>query len=280
MHAVASPRDQGIHAERDRPAQRGLQCGNARLGNNSRRSGRGGLRGRGGIACGARPADGRAGREACRSGIGRLGPDRIHPAGQRAACSRSIPRPRCGRPWRRRARRCILGAGRPAAALAALARRHRRRRIRRQPPRLPHPGRRAARPRRVRRPLRPAASLFDSAAIAAAGRCGRGTRAPRRLPAGPRSRSCRRGEEGPDPARSSTTRPYRLLYTRVVHGLLAADKKAASGAKRKAGFGNYKVSFAGRKETAEEIFGKTPIPPQQMTKKIWDYVKSNGLSSK
>ena len=74
----------------------------------------------------------------------------------------------------------------------------------------------------------------------------------------------------------------------MAHGLLAADKKAtpgakrkaAPGAKRKAGFGNYTVSFAGRKETAEEIFGKTPIPPQQMTKKIWDYVKSNGLSSK
>lgn len=74
----------------------------------------------------------------------------------------------------------------------------------------------------------------------------------------------------------------------MVHGSLATNKKAASSAKRKAapdakrkaGFGNYKVSFAGRKETAEEIFGKTPIPPQQMTKKIWDYVKSNGLSSK
>lgn len=60
----------------------------------------------------------------------------------------------------------------------------------------------------------------------------------------------------------------------------SAKRKAAPDAKRKAGFGNYKVSFAGRKETAEEIFGKTPIPPQQMTKKIWDYVKSNGLSSK
>ena len=97
---------------------------------------------------------------------------------------------------------------------------------------------------------------------------------------------------------SLPTPPSRLLYTRAAASLLAATKKAASGTtkrkaesatkrkaasgttKRKAGFGSYRVSFAGRKETAEEIFGKAPLTPSQLPKKIWDYVKSNGLSSK
>ncbi len=57
-----------------------------------------------------------------------------------------------------------------------------------------------------------------------------------------------------------------------------ADAKAK--AKAKPAFGGYKISFAGRKETAEKIFGAEPIPPSQMTKKIWDFVKANNLSSK
>jgi hypothetical protein len=51
-------------------------------------------------------------------------------------------------------------------------------------------------------------------------------------------------------------------------------------AEKKAAFGGYTVNFAGRKETAEEIFGSHPIPPSQMTKKIWEYVKKHHLSSK
>ena len=49
---------------------------------------------------------------------------------------------------------------------------------------------------------------------------------------------------------------------------------------KKAAFGGYTVSFAGCRETAEEIFGTAPMPPSQMTKKIWEYVKSKGLSKK
>jgi hypothetical protein len=45
-------------------------------------------------------------------------------------------------------------------------------------------------------------------------------------------------------------------------------------------FGNYKISFKGRKETVEEVFGDKPIPPSEMTKKLWDFVKKYGLSSK
>ena len=45
-------------------------------------------------------------------------------------------------------------------------------------------------------------------------------------------------------------------------------------------FGGYAISFAGRKETVEQVFGKNPIAPSQMTKKIWEFVKSNGLSNR
>jgi hypothetical protein len=45
-------------------------------------------------------------------------------------------------------------------------------------------------------------------------------------------------------------------------------------------FGGYQISFAGRKETVEEVFGSKPIAPSEMTKKIWAFVKGHKLSSK
>ena len=48
----------------------------------------------------------------------------------------------------------------------------------------------------------------------------------------------------------------------------------------KKAFGGYTVSFKGRKETVEEVFGKAPLPPSQMTKKLWHFVKSKKLSNK
>ncbi len=56
-------------------------------------------------------------------------------------------------------------------------------------------------------------------------------------------------------------------------------KKTKSATKKKA-FGGYAISFAGRTETAEQIFGKKPIAPSEMTKKIWTFVKSKRLSNK
>ena len=49
---------------------------------------------------------------------------------------------------------------------------------------------------------------------------------------------------------------------------------------KKPAFGGYAINFAGRKETAEQIFGKKPIAPSEMTKKIWAFVKSNDLSNR
>ena len=63
-----------------------------------------------------------------------------------------------------------------------------------------------------------------------------------------------------------------------------AKKKAAptkkAPAKKKAAFGGYAISFAGRTETVEQVFGKKPIAPSEMTKKIWAFVKSEGLSNR
>ncbi|MFQ5781953.1 MAG: hypothetical protein ACE5GR_02720 [Nitrosopumilus sp.] len=60
---------------------------------------------------------------------------------------------------------------------------------------------------------------------------------------------------------------------------IAAKKKAKSKAKKPA-FGGYAISFAGRKETVEQVFGKKPIAPSEMTKKIWAFVKSKSLSNR
>ena len=59
----------------------------------------------------------------------------------------------------------------------------------------------------------------------------------------------------------------------------APKKKAAKSKDKKPAFGGYAISFAGRSETIEQVFGKKPIPPSEMTKKIWAFVKSNSLSN-
>ena len=60
----------------------------------------------------------------------------------------------------------------------------------------------------------------------------------------------------------------------------ATKKKATTSKAKKPAFGGYAISFAGRKETAEQIFGKQPIAPSEMTKKIWAFVKEKSLSNR
>ena len=49
---------------------------------------------------------------------------------------------------------------------------------------------------------------------------------------------------------------------------------------KKPAFGGYAISFAGQTATLEQVFGKTPIAPSEMTKKLWAFVKSKNLSNK
>ena len=64
-------------------------------------------------------------------------------------------------------------------------------------------------------------------------------------------------------------------------------KKSAkkSGSTKKAGgkkkpFGGYSISFGGREETLERVFGSKPIAPSEMTKRLWKFVKSKRLGSR
>ena len=58
-----------------------------------------------------------------------------------------------------------------------------------------------------------------------------------------------------------------------------AKRKSKSKSKRKP-FGGYAIKFAGRKESLEQVFGKKPVTPSEMTKKIWAFVKSRRLATK
>ena len=60
----------------------------------------------------------------------------------------------------------------------------------------------------------------------------------------------------------------------------APKKKVTKSKSRKPAFGGYAISFAGRKETVEQVFGNKPIAPSEMTKKIWAFVKSKSLSNR
>ena len=59
----------------------------------------------------------------------------------------------------------------------------------------------------------------------------------------------------------------------------AKKKPAKKGGKKKA-FGGYSISFAGRKETLEQVFGKAAIAPNVMTKKLWAFVMKKKLGKK
>lgn len=45
-------------------------------------------------------------------------------------------------------------------------------------------------------------------------------------------------------------------------------------------FGGYSISFKGRKETVEQVFGIAPLAPSAMTKKLWVFIKAKRLAGK
>ena len=49
--------------------------------------------------------------------------------------------------------------------------------------------------------------------------------------------------------------------------------------KKKAAFGGYKICFKGHTDNLEHVFGKSPIAPSLMTKKLWAYVKRKKLAN-
>ena len=57
-------------------------------------------------------------------------------------------------------------------------------------------------------------------------------------------------------------------------------KRKTTKRKAKKPFGGYSISFKNRVETLEQIFGKADIPPSEMTKKLWKFIKNKRLGHK
>jgi chromatin remodeling complex protein RSC6 len=57
-------------------------------------------------------------------------------------------------------------------------------------------------------------------------------------------------------------------------------KTTSKKGKSKKPFGGYAISFKNRKETLEQVFGRADIPPTQMTKKLWKFIKAKRLVHK
>ena len=75
----------------------------------------------------------------------------------------------------------------------------------------------------------------------------------------------------------------RKITTRKVTPKNKTKKNTSKTSKSKSNkkaFGGYAINFTGRKETVEEVFGKKPIAPSEMTKKIWAFVKAKSLSNR
>ncbi|MBS1267381.1 MAG: hypothetical protein MAG458_00081 [Nitrosopumilus sp.] len=68
--------------------------------------------------------------------------------------------------------------------------------------------------------------------------------------------------------------------SKVTKKKAAPKKKTTKSKTKKPAFGGYAINFAGRQETVEQVFGKKPIAPSEMTKKIWAFVKSKSLSNR
>ena len=58
-----------------------------------------------------------------------------------------------------------------------------------------------------------------------------------------------------------------------------SKSKSKSKGKKKP-FGGYAISFSGRTETVEDVFGNGKVTPSEMTKKIWKFIKAKRLASK
>jgi len=70
------------------------------------------------------------------------------------------------------------------------------------------------------------------------------------------------------------------LATKAKSKAKSKTKAKPKAKTKKKAFGGYTISFAGRKETVEDVFGKKPVAPSEMTKKIWVFIKSKKLANR
>ena len=73
-----------------------------------------------------------------------------------------------------------------------------------------------------------------------------------------------------------------MAKKRAVKRKATKTKRKATKTKRKTkkAFGGYSISFKNRVESLEQIFGRADIPPSEMTKKLWNFIKKKGLGHK
>lgn len=45
-------------------------------------------------------------------------------------------------------------------------------------------------------------------------------------------------------------------------------------------FQNYKIDFSKTDATLRDVFGDEPIPPTEMSKKLWAFIKEKGIAGK
>jgi len=75
------------------------------------------------------------------------------------------------------------------------------------------------------------------------------------------------------------TTKRRTTKRRTTKSKSKPKKKSKSKGNKKP-FGGYAISFSGRTETVEEVFGKGAITPSEMTKRIWKFIKAKRLSNR
>ncbi len=75
--------------------------------------------------------------------------------------------------------------------------------------------------------------------------------------------------------KKKTGKKRKTVKRKIVKKRITSRKR-----KTKKPFGGYAISFKNRKETLEQVFGKADIPPSQMTKKLWKFVKAKRLGHK
>lgn len=58
-------------------------------------------------------------------------------------------------------------------------------------------------------------------------------------------------------------------------GVIHPPERRRCMAMKKAAFGGVKLSFKGRAETLEQVFGKAPIPPTELATRLWVFIRAN-----
>jgi chromatin remodeling complex protein RSC6 len=77
--------------------------------------------------------------------------------------------------------------------------------------------------------------------------------------------------------RKTTRRKSKRKTTRRKSKRKTTRRKSRS--KKKVPFGGYAINFTNCHDTLEEVFGKKPVTPPQMTKLIWKYIKKKRIAS-